>query len=181
MFRIFILFIFIFHTAFAKQPQFGFVGLIGSYDTVSLDSDVQMGDADETTFGLRFGKQTQDYRTVFTLSGNDTYQSIAVEADIFLVDDMFGVPEVRPYLGATLGYMYYDDDTLNTYTQSIAGDTNSTSSSKNDGAYYGINFGFVFYATDTVDLDLSYHYYIVDSIDPLDAMHGVSFALHYFY
>ena len=181
MSRFFILFIFLFNSLFAGQEQFGFFGVVGSSDTVSFISDADLDDEKETTFGLRFGGQTQDYRTSFTVAGNSNYQSIAVEADVFLTDDMFGVPEIRPYIGGTIGYVHYDEDLLDTYRENIPLDVNQTKSTKYSDGYYGLNFGFVFYVTDNIDLDVSYHYYFMDRLNPLDKMQGVTITLHYFY
>lgn len=183
MLRFFVIFVFLFNTLSAEQEQFGFIGLVGSYENVSFVSDADLSDEKETTFGLRYGRQTQDYRTMFTVAGNSNQQTFAVEADVFLVDDMFGVPEVRPYLGGTLGYMSYDEDTLDTYREHLPVDVNGTRPTDTSSLYYGINFGFVFYVADNIDLDVSYHYYFIneDDLDPLEYMHGVSFALHYFY
>lgn len=183
MSRSLIIFIFLFNTLFANQEQFGFIGLTGASDTVSFTSDADLSNETETTFGLRFGSQTQDYRTMFTVAGNSNYQSFDVGVDVFLMDDMFGLPEIRPYLGGTLGYMGYDEDLLDTYRENLPVDINGTRPTDTSSIYYGVNFGFVFYVTDNIDLDVSYHYYFIneDDLDPLDRMHGFGFALHYFY
>ena len=183
MLRFFVLFVFLFNTLSAEQEQFGFIGLVGSYESVSFISEADLSNEKETTLGLRFGGQTQDYRTVFTIAGNSNYQSGAVEADVFIVDDMFGLPEIRPYIGGTLGYMNYDEDTLDTYREDLPVDINGSRPTDTSGLYYGLNLGFVFYVTDNIDLDVSYHYYFIDKndLDPLENMQGVSFALHYFY
>lgn len=183
MSRFFILFIFLFNSLSAEQQQFGFIGLTGSSDTVSFASDTNLNNEKETTFGLRFGGQTQDYRTIFTVAANSNYQSYSVEADVFLLDDMFGVPEIRPYLGGTIGYNNYDEDIIDDYRKDLTPDINSSIPTDTGGFYYGLNFGFVFYVTDNIDLDVSYHYYFLSEEDlyPLENMHGVSFALHYFY
>ena len=183
MSRFFILFIFLFSTLFAKQEQFGFIGLTGSTDTVSFVSEADLSNETETTFGLRFGSQTQDYRTIFTVAGNSNYQSFDAEVDIFLMDDMFGVPEIRPYIGGTLGYMSYDEDLLDTYRENLPVDINGTRPTDTSSLFYGLNLGFVFYVTDNIDMDVSYHYYFINNndLDPLDYMHGFGFALHYFY
>lgn len=179
MLRFLVSLLFFFHTLFADSTQYPFLGIMVSSDTVTLTSDTQKDDQKETLFGLRYGKQTQDFRTVFTLRGNGDYQSIAVEADAFLMDDMFGMPEIRPYLGGTLGYMHYDEETLEQYKENLPADTDTSSDTSE--IFYGLNFGFVFYVADNIDLDLSYHYYFIDRLEPLDTMHGVGFALHYFY
>jgi hypothetical protein len=183
MSRFFILFIFLFNSLSADQEQFGFIGLIGSSDKVSFVSDADLNNETETAFGLRFGRQTQDYRTVFTVAGSSNQQSVAVEADVFITDDMFGVPEIRPYLGGTLGYMNYDEDQLDIYREDLPVDINGSRPTDTSGLFYGLNVGFVFYVTDNIDLDVSYHYYFIDKndLDPLENMHGVSVALHYFY
>ena len=181
MSRFFILFIFLFNSLFAEQEQFGFIGIVGSSHTASFIPDANLSDQTETTFGLRFGRQTQDYRTVITVAAGSDHQSVAVEADFFLMDDMFGMPEIRPYVGGTLGYIHYDEDVINTYREDIPLDINGTRSTETSDGYYGLNFGFVFYVTDNIDLDVAYSYYFMDRLKPLDTRHGLSFALHYFY
>lgn len=155
-------------TLFANQAAetFPFLGLTVTTDTIDFKSDSNISDEKETTFGIRYGKQTLDWRTMFTISGNNTVQNFSVEIDKILMDDMFGYPEVRPYLGATVGYMRYDKDFL---------------TDRDYGFYYGGNFGFLIYITDYVDADISYHYYNVDDIEPLRSMQGASFGIHYFY
>lgn len=180
MAKFFIFFLFLLNPLFANQ-EYPFFGLTTSYNKISFISDSNLSNPTETTFGLRYGKQTQDYRTSFTLAGNGNYQTFDMQTDVFLLDNMFGMPEIRPYLGATLGYMHYDDNLLNGYTKSISSDTNNTKSSSTNNIFYGVNFGFVFYITDNIDMDIAYHYYFVDRLEPLDKMQGTSFSLHYFY
>jgi opacity protein-like surface antigen len=100
------------------------------------------------------------------------------------MDSMFGTAKVRPYVGATLGYIRYDEDVIVDYNDNRilddeANDRNTTISNK-DG-YYGLDFGMLFYVTDNIDMDVSYHYYFMDRLEPLDTMRGATFALHYFY
>ena len=100
------------------------------------------------------------------------------------MDSMFGMPEIRPYVGGTLGYIHYDKDVITEYNKNkIAEDKandRNTSISTSDG-YYGLDFGLLFYVTDDIDLDVGYHYYFMDRLRPLDTMNGTSFSLHYFY
>ena len=162
MLRYIVLVSFLFTTLFAQQKaeEFHFIGLTVSTDSMEYESNSGLSDQDETTFGLRYGRQTLDWRTVFTLSGNGDLQNIGLEVDKILVDALFGMPEIRPYLGASAGYLHYEES---------------------DGYYYGGNFGFLLYATDTIDVDLSYHYYRVNELEPLDTMQGASLSIHYFY
>ena len=167
MLRFPLLFTFLFTTIFAQQEseRFPFIGATLSTHAIDIKSMDQTYNQNETLLGFRYGKQTVDWRTVFTLSGNNDLQTFAMEIDKILLDELFGTPKVRPYLGATIGYLHYDKD----------------ASSDNDGFYYGGNLGFLIYATATVDVDLSYHYYKVSGLDPLDTMQGASLSLHYFF
>lgn len=161
-----ILFSLLYTSLFAKEAeQFPFIGLTLSADTMNFDDSTNTPSLDKSNFGVRYGKQTIDWRTVFTLSGNNDFQSASIEVDKILLDQVFGMPEFRPYLGVTLGYLHYKEISL----------------PDDNGYYYGGNFGFLVYATDTVDIDLSYHYYKVSELDPLDTMQGLSLSIHYFY
>ena len=192
MTRYFIIFIFLFNTLFADQESFPFIGVTVSTQTVDLKPIATIApnrpnnpsSESETTFGLQYGVQTQDFRTTFTVESNSDYQSIDVEVDYILMNEMFGTPKVRPYVGATLGYISYDEELITQYNANrIADDMENdrnTSISTSDG-YYGLDFGFLFYVTDNIDLDVSYHYYLMDRLEPLDTMSGASFSLHYFY
>jgi len=192
MSRFFILFIFLFSTLFAKQESFPFIGVTISTQTVNLKPIAHAppnllenpSSQSETAFGIQYGVQTQDFRTTFTVEANSNYQSIDVEVDYILMDSMFGMPEIRPYIGGTLGYINYDKELITEYNANriaddLSNDRNS-SISTSDG-YYGLDFGFIFYITDNIDLDISYHYYLMERLEPLDTLNGASFSLHYFY
>ena len=186
----FVLFLFLFNILFAEQKTFPFIGVTVSTQTVDLKPIIQDTNVDrplsssETTYGIQFGMQTKDYRTTFTAEGNSNFQSVDVEVDYILMDEMFGTSKIRPYVGATLGYINYDSELIKSYNEDrIVDDANNdrnTSISTSDG-YYGLDAGFLFYVTDSIDLDISYHYYFMDRLRPLDTMNGATFSLHYFY
>lgn len=192
MSRFFILFIMIFSTStlFAEQETFPFIGVTVSSQTVDLQPIIEgtgiirPTSEDETTFGIQYGVQTKDYRTTFTVEGNNDFQTIDVEVDYILFDEIFGTPKIRPYVGATLGYINYDKDLITQYNEDriVDNDANdrNTTVSTSDG-YYGLDLGFLFYVTDDIDLDVGYHYYFMDRLKPLDTMNGATFSLHYFY
>jgi hypothetical protein len=167
MLRFTLLFTLLFTTLFAQQEheQFPFIGATLATHSIDFKSMEQTSSQNETVLGFRYGKQTLDWRTVFTLSGNNDFQTFSMEIDKILLDELFGTPKVRPYLGATFGYLHYDEKT----------------SLDSDGFYYGGNFGFLIYATARIDVDLSYHYNKVSGLDPLDTMQGASLSLHYFF
>ena len=160
-----IIFIFIFTLSLLLSQEvekFPFVGLAVSTKTL----DINTQNNKENTISLQYGKQTLDWRTVFAYEfKNSDYQSLSVEVDKILLDELFGTPKLRPYLGLSGGVLKYKDDSLE----------------DSDGYYYGGNTGFIIYLTDTIDLDLNYHYNVVQEIKTLDSIQGASFSLHYFY
>jgi len=185
----FILFIFLYTTLFAEQESFPFIGVTVSTQTVDLQPIATEApnkynnptSAKENTYGIQYGVQTKDYRTTFTYEGNSNFQTIDVEVDYILVDELFGTPKIRPYVGATLGYIMYNKDLITQYNDNrLQSDENLTAASKSDG-YYGLDAGFLFYITDDIDLDIAYHYYFMNRLKPLDVMSGATFSLHYFY
>ena len=144
--------------------EFPFFGVTTSYDEITLESPFESLDK-KASFGLRYGKQSTEWRTMFTAQGNSDFATFSVEMDKILMDSMFGMPEIRPYLGLSVGYLFYDENAF-----------------ENDGSiFYGGNFGFLFYIADNIDLDLSYHYYDVPDLEPVNYMQGFSLGLHYFY
>lgn len=149
------------------SEKFPFIGLSVSTQTININDEDEIR---ETGFGLSYGKQSLDWRTTFSLEYNqNAYNSFSVEMDKILLDNMFGTPKLRPYLGGVVGYMKFDDDKL------------SEPFEETDGFYFGGAFGFIIYASDRIDIDISYHYYKVQNLEFLDDLHGGSLALHYFF
>lgn len=168
MIRLLIISLLILTSAEAQfKKNFPFFGISASTQSININ------DADktnETGFGIRYGQQSQDWRTTFSLDHHlKSFSSFSVHIDKILLDDMFGTPKLRPFLGGTAGYLKYDEDELEAEYE------------ETDGFYYGGNFGFIIYATDDIDVDLSYHYYKVQNLDFLDDLHGATLALHYFF
>ncbi len=164
MLRVTLIFLFIFTSLFAEEKEeFPFLGITVSTQSIDIDKSSNQR---ETPIGLRYGKQTLDWRTMFTYErASNGYQMFGMEIDKIMLDELMGMPEFRPYLGLSVGYFKYDDDVL----------------SDDSGLYYGANAGLIIYATDNMDADLSYHYYKVNNIDELDNIKGATFSLHYFY
>ena len=193
MSRFFILFMFLFTSLFAEQETFPFIGVTVATHTVDLkpiatqkpNHPKNPNSQQETTFGIQYGVQTQDFRTTFSAKGNSDFQSMDVEVDYIFMDSMFGTAKMRPYIGGTLGYIRYDENLTAQYNDNRIlddelNDRNVTTPRNRDG-YYGLDLGMLFYITDNIDLDVSYHYYFMDRLEPLDTMRGGTFALHYFY
>ncbi len=150
-----------------KSQNFSFMGVSASTQNINKD----LGDSSwEGGVGIRYGQQSLDMRTLFILDyTQNAYYGASLEIDKILLDDMFGTPKLRPYLGGVVGYMHFDDDEVSRVYDDM------------DGFYYGASFGFIIYAADNVDVDLSYHYYKVENLDFLDDLHGATLAVHYFF
>ena len=169
-----LVFTYLFGQNLGLRPQtFPFAGVSLSTQTINIEP----GESNQKTgFGIRYGQQSLDWRTIFSIDyTNHSYSSAFVEVDKILLDDMFGTSKLRPYLGAVVGYMHFDTSDLN-----IAPDESELFEQTN-GFYYGGNFGFIIYATDTVDVDISYHYNAVQNLDFLDNLYGATLAVHYFF
>jgi len=161
------------------EEQYPFIGLSVSSQTIGYANRGESKGEDEHSNGisLHYGKQTQEWRTLFSIDYlNDTYTGFGVEIDKVLMDSMFGTPKLRPYLGLSLGYIHFDnlDD-----APLLSDETKSDLES--NGFYYGGNFGFLIYTTDRIDVDLNYHYYRATNLDYLDDIHGATLSVHYFY
>jgi opacity protein-like surface antigen len=167
MSKLVVIFTLFFTTLFSNQEpeSFPFFGLSGSHNQISFSKASALPREKEIFPGLRYGEQTLDWRTMFTLSGKKEMYEASLEIDKILLDDIFGYPEVRPYLGASVGYLHYDNINMD----------------KKNGYYFGGAFGFLIYVTDNIDLDISYHYNEVKDIDFLETLKGPSVGIHYFY
>ena len=162
MFKIILLVMLLFSSVLSNQKEeFDFLGLTISRDTINIKLD----DVQTTSIGLRYGKQTLDWRTMFTYSYQKEYQSISAEIDKILMDTLLGTPKIRPYIGFSIGAIKLDYSSLE--------DTS--------GYHYGPTAGFIFYTTDSIDIDLSYHYSTVQGMDGTDNIQGITFSVHYFY
>ena len=166
--------LFLFSTLWSQaSEQFPFIGASLSTQTIGYTDD----DTRITGFSLHYGKQSQEWRTLFGADYHtDSYSSLFVEVDRILLDDMFGTPKLRPYLGVSAGYMH-----MHTLDDAVARTGMEEDDLESNGFYFGGNFGFLIYANDRVDVDLGYHYFSVQNLDYLDDIHGATLSVHYFY
>ncbi len=160
--RLIVLLFFTVSLSAMEAEKFPFVGIGVSNQSIDIFDQRDH----ETTFSLRYGQQTVDWRTtLFYEFHKSEYQSLSIEIDKILRDRLFGTPKIRPYLGLTLGTLKYKEDLLP--------DTS--------GYYYGGSAGLILYVTDTIDADISYHHHIIQEIESLDTIKGFSLSFHYFF
>jgi opacity protein-like surface antigen len=144
------------------EEQFPFIGASIRYHEASPNT---LENTTHTTGAFHVGKQTMHWRTTFSLEYGNDYGTVGLHVDYILLDEMFGTPKLRPYLGANINYLHYEHDNID--------DSN--------GYSYGGQAGFIIYATDTMDIDIGYHYNLVQQIEGLDHIQGATFSIHYFY
>ena len=137
-----------------------------------LSSDAEGIDASGMSYGLRFGAQNIDWRTMAVLerfSNNgeaNAYTRGLLQLDYYflgmdnLMIDTYGI---RPYAGLNAGVLSLDTDSKN--IKSLT---------------YGAQVGATMNITNNVDFDLGYRYNLSSS-DSVDHTSGVSVGLHYKY
>ena len=124
------------------------------------------------SYGLRFGAQNIDWRTmavleIFNNNGEaNNYTRGIIQLDYFFLGqslmqlDTYGI---RPYAGLNAGLISLDTDTTN--IKSLT---------------YGAQIGASMNLTNNIDFDLSYRYNLSSS-DRIDHTSGISAGLHYKY
>ncbi|MCB4774569.1 MAG: hypothetical protein LGB71_04720 [Sulfurovum sp.] len=171
---------------FSFGEQFAFIGTGTCYDRgFETQWDTSQKDfRNRKISSIHIGKQSLRWRTTFTLQYDKSktyYGSTGVNVDYILRDELFGTSKLRPYFGVNLNYHYYKNR-------------------RSHGYGYGVQGGFIIYATDIVDIDIGYHYnrvkrveYLNDigttsqeiidylRLDSIDLTRGVTLSLHYFY
>jgi len=144
------------------EEEFAFIGANISYHEVSPN---RLNDTTHTTGAFHVGKQTMHWRTTFSLEYGNDYGTAGLNVDYILLDEMFGTPKLRPYLGVNINYLHYEHKDID--------DSN--------GYSYGGQAGFILYANDRMDIDIGYHYDLVGNIVDVDHIQGATLSIHYFY
>jgi hypothetical protein len=184
MSRILILFSLLFTSLYCQEEEFPFIGVTVSTHDISIDT--AKDDATNESFGIKYGRQTVDWRTMLAFSTNSNYRSFSLEIDKFLTDELFGTSKLRPYLGFSVGTINYESKLLgnadtNTTTSTEENNISTTNDVDSSGYYYGLNLGLTIYAADSLDADIGYYYYKIEDFENVENMQGVTFGLHYFY
>lgn len=166
MLRVLVLVIALFSLLSADDSkEYAFVGISATTQTLNFEEKTR-----ETGFGIQYGKQSLNWRTTFSLEYyQNSFSSFSIALDRILLDDMFGTAKLRPYFGGVAGYMKLSDSIFDEPLD------------ESNGFYFGANFGFIIYASEVVDVDISYHYFKIENIESLDAMHGGTLSVHYFF
>jgi hypothetical protein len=132
--------------------------------TVATESVCLSGESETSgAVGINYGIQSQVDRSMLTLYSSGSFTSFGIEYDRILATEFF-MPELRPYAGLNLGIVYYDEPEDDNY-----------------GFYYGVNLGLMLYASDNIDIDLSYYYNGIEGLESTDRKQGARLLFHYFY
>jgi len=119
-------------------------------------------------FGLKLGAQNAEWRTTLALNYYDNededqnYEKASIMIDYFLINSETSGMDIKPYIGATLGYMGYE----------------STFIDESDFVYGG-QAGIVL-NTAMIDFDLSYRYSLYNGVQA-DTMGTIMFGANYLF
>jgi len=145
---------------------------VGIEISTILSADADGRDASGLAYGLRFGAQNLEWRTMAILQkfsngdGYNDYLKGEVDLDYFFLGADNLVVEsyaIRPYFGLNLGAISMDTESENVKTVT-----------------YGAQLGATMNLTNQIDLDLSYKYNMAAS-DSIDSVSGISAGIHYKY
>jgi len=155
-------------TGYATFLEGPFVGLELNY---ILSSDAGGRSSSGMSYGLRFGAQNLEWRTMATLERfgnedyNDYYRGLLQLDYFFLGQDnlMMESFALRPYFGLNIGAISLDTEYENVKTLT-----------------YGAQLGATMSLSNQVDLDIGYRHNLATS-DIVDHTSGLSIGLHYKY
>lgn len=146
---------------YAQKPQeYAFVGVNYAKSQFEISNQTSK----KNIFAIEYGKQSTDYRTTFSFNYHKDYQSLSMEIDIILLDELFHTPKFRPYVGFRTGTVRIKNAGID----------------EDSGYFYGGSFGFIIYANDNIDIDISYNYNIIQEIKSFDNIQNISLSVHYF-
>jgi hypothetical protein len=123
------------------------------------------------TIGIKYGKQTENMRTSISYNygedGKNYYQTLLMQMDTGVLTNRFKDMAIKPYVGATIGVMQQNDDSL--------------IPTRDRGYVYGVNTGLTYILNDSIDLDLGYRFLKTSKLENIDKINDLTFSMHYFY
>ncbi len=150
----------------------------------------------EFEYGVRLGAEKEDWRTTLLYtyynategSVEETMHKGSMLLDYFLMSTGSAQYNVKPYIGAHVGYMSYE-------ASGPIGDTGFNGIYADDsGVFYGGQAGIAVTISEVVELDLSYKYSLTTlddisefistntkAVTSIDNMGSIVFAINYFY
>jgi len=155
-----IVFLLFANIAVCATENFSFVGA-----TVSTKASTftNAGTNRDATFGLRYGLQNTQWRTMVSLEADYRgYKEATLETDYLFNTLDIESQKIKPYLGVSIGY--YDHD-----------------NSDSQHALFAGHFGLIFNVSDKIDFDASVSYGEKRDNINLDHLVGLSFGVHYFF
>ena len=167
----------------------------------SIGKGTFIGDS-SIEYGIRLGAEKEDWRTTIAYSyfNNDTdgleetMHKGSLLLDYFIWSSGSDSYNIKPYIGAHIGYMSYETTVYNpnfNFDEVLMDDT---------GFFYGGQAGLSLMISDVVELDISYRYsftaiddvvdsrpikdapgYWLDTVSSVDNTGSIVFAINYFY
>ncbi len=136
-------------------------------DPLSYD---QFYEGSGVSFGLRFGAQNDEYRTMILFDYYDntdedqTFEVGLVTLDYFIISSEAASVTIKPFIGLNVGYMNYES-TLVEATDFV----------------YGGQAGVIVGVSDKIDIDLSYRYSLAYEAMDMDHFATIMLGVNYLY
>jgi opacity protein-like surface antigen len=145
------------------DKMYTFIGVQGSY----TDYDTKT----TPTLGLKYGKQTDIWRTAisynYAKASDNRYQSFIIQVDTGVLTELFREIPLKPYIGFSLGMMEHKNS--------------SNTPSKDRGYLYGLNGGFNYVINNSFDIDFGYRYMDSDKLEYIGNRGDLTLSLHYYF
>ena len=121
-------------------------------------------------FGLRFGAQNDEYRTMLLFDYYDnadedqTYEVGMLTIDYFVISSEAASVTIKPFVGLNVGYMNYESTLVD-----------------DSDFVYGGQAGVVVNVSEKIDIDLSYRYSMTYEAVNMDHFAVIMLGLNYLY
>jgi len=155
-----------------------FIGLEVGYNKIQGSRYMTPGDVDtyfefyegeDVEFGVRIGAQNDEWKSTVLFDYFDSQdhdqntEKLLLLVDYSLWNTQVNDIEIKPYLGANVGYMNYESTLI-----------------EESGFLYGTQAGVALSLSEIIEVDLSYRYSLM-SMDTVDHTESVFFGLNYLY
>ncbi len=145
----------------AKEKSYSFIGIQTGISKID--------NKDTPSIGVKYGIQQGNSRTSFIYSydkkGNDKFQMLLLQVDMGIFENAFRNSSIKPYLGATFGFVQAKNSQL----------------VRDRGYAYGLNTGLAYILNNNFDLDLGYRYLKTSKLKNIDEINNLNLSMHYFY
>lgn len=141
------------------EKSYSFLGAQTSYLNYENGSAPSVG----LKYGIQRGMWRSSLNLDYATKSNEKLTSFIIQIDKGIMKSLTKKSSFKPHIGFSLGMVQHKKDISET------------------GYGIGLNTGVTYLLNKNIDLDLSYRYFSVSSIQNLKSLNSLTFSLHYFY